>query len=305
MTQMRSDILYGIAVADAIGNPLEFLSQVNPSDFKKSKNTRVLRVSDDTQMSMFLYEALVTKELSVLGSANEVFKGAYLRWYQTQSYRSRDSVVDGLLRFDSLYHVEAPGSTCMSACRSLSSGLTVTNDSKGNGTVMRCAPIAMVGQVFDWSLPNQVALARLDALTTHKHPFAGDSSAFLVTLYHFLLRGVSFHEALGHAEDELRGIINPHVMSLVLGMLNVKTFRSQMKTMGGWIAEEALAMAVGSVFHSASYEEAISKAICIGGDSDTVGGIAGGLAVAAGLPVPSGLIPKLNVLDAMEYLFKE
>lgn len=207
--------------------------------------------------------------------------------------------------FDSLYRVEAPGRTCMSACRALLDDRVVANDSKGNGTVMRCSPIALVGHVLDWSLPSQVALARLDALTTHKHSFAGDSSVFLVTLYHFMLRGSGFEEAIDQASLELSELIHPQVMNLVLRMLDPKEYRAKMKTMGGWVAEEALAMAVGSVFHADSYEDAICRAICIGGDSDTVGGIAGGLAVAAGMPVSDNLIRKLNVLDALEYLFKE
>ena len=302
---MRSDVLYGIAVADAIGNPLEFLSQVKKSDYQRSAASPLLRVSDDTQMSMFLYEALVNSDLSVIGHAPEVFRGAYLRWYQTQTYQAQQRSRGGLLDFDSLFRVEAPGRTCISACRALLEDRDVHNDSKGNGTVMRCAPIALVGHVLGWSLPSQVALARLDALTTHKHPFAGDSSVFLVTLYHFILDGSSFEEALDHTCLELGDLIHPHVMNLVLSLLDLKEYKAKMKVLGGWVAEEALAMAVGSVFHADSYEDAICRAICIGGDSDTVGGIAGGLAVAAGMPVPENLIRKLNVLDALEYLFKE
>ncbi len=307
MTKIRTDVIYGIAVADAIGNPLEFYSSVDRLQFDHSASASTLRASDDTQMTLFLYESLVREGLSLRSITEETYRNAYLRWLSTQYAKATPVLGEGLLSFRSLHCTEAPGRTCLASCHSISKGEKVSNDSKGNGTVMRCSPIAVLGLAAGWSLEEQVKMAHDDAKTTHLHPFAAESSMFLVCLYHHLFKGKPLHESLQLSALFMLNRGAQQVADLVLSMGSSDTFRTTMKNnaLGGWVAEEALAMAVGSVLHNDTYIAAIADAICISGDSDTVGGIAGGLAVASGMPVPEKYIKKLNVKDAMDYLLLE
>lgn len=301
---MLSKVLRGIAVADAIGNPLEFYSIVTREDVTESSKKKVLRVSDDTQMTLFCAEALISAGDDI-SLAEPNLRAAYLRWFSTQ-HRKPQQVESphGLTQFESLYSVEAPGRTCMASCRSLTIGQAVVNDSKGNGTVMRCAPIALWAHKHQISRPESYIIAARDACITHKHPYAAQSSVLLVAIYHNLFEGMDFPEAVTSAVAYLQGAgyLSLSVANLCLDALDPVLFDHIKLTRGGWVAEEALAIAIGAVARSNTYFEAIQEAIAIAGDSDTTGGIAGGLASAAGMPPPESLTAKLNVLDAITYV---
>ena len=282
--------LYGLAVADAIGNPLEFQSKVTEQDFLRSTNADELRISDDTQMALFCAEGLIQGH-----SPAESYK----RWYQTQT---RGSKGEGLLQFDSLFHREAPGTTCMSACVQLIANQPVRNDSKGNGGLMRLLPIPYLADTTD----EAIEWAIEDTDTTHKHPMAAPCSKVLTMLHYLLLQGEDWNAAIFSAQSclsdtakdrEIRSKVNQVLTS-------ISHFEEAQQNWRAGVAEEALALAIGAVHYgrASGYKSIIEKAICFHGDSDTVGAIAGGLAVSAGCTVPMEWVNKLNALDAVNYI---
>lgn len=297
---MIRDILYGIAVGDAVGNPLEFMSRVTHDDFRVSAEKEHLSVSDDTQMTLFCHESL-----QAIGNkpqlAEKALQDGYLRWLKTQTGK-RKLGSTGLLQFASMYSVEAPGKTCIDSLRTLAAGRKVVNDSKGNGTVMRCAPIAFWAHQhhgLDYSVAYEVASK--DALLTHKHPMASLSSVLLTGIYLRMIDGMAFQNAVEGALSDPSIPLTPSVEGMLLSALSDPAARSrQREELGGWVAEEALALAVGAVAGASDYMDAIRAANCIGGDSDTVAGIAGGLAAAAGMLPPAHLCAKINVRDTIE-----
>lgn len=290
---MIREVLYGVAVADAIGNPLEFLRGPTPQDFLKAA-TGQLVVSDDTQMMMFSLEALT------LGWN---FKAAVLRWYRTQT--KQRALGDGLLSFPEMFDVQAPGNTCMAAGATLSRGEKVSNDSKGNGTVMRCAHIAHWCWEHGFSLDQAIALASLDAGTTHLHPLAALCSEALTFIHWKLATGHRRHSAVRQMiiqyEDRLPLAISAliSVMLLESEIREKTTFDRVRMELGGWVAEEALSIAIGAFLHNDDYLEAVYDATVIPGDSDTVGAITGGLMAAAGFPAPEEFVASLNVRRVM------
>lgn len=286
------ETLWGGAVADAIGNPLEFQTHVTDGDFLKASNADWLAISDDTQMSLFAYEALFTREST---------SGACLRWYQTQCLPKPPSEARGLLAFKSLYRREAPGGTCMSSCAALAKGQVVVNNSKGNGTVMRVAPIAVVSHLLGKSDEAAYLLAKDDALETHKHPFAWQSSVLLTSIYLNLFRGSPLPVAILNAIKALPSCSD--VGMLVASMSNKRSYEALRSRRCGWVAEEALALAVGANLHCTGYINVVREA-CQGysSDSDTVAGIAGTIAAALGYVAPDALKRKLAATDAIEYI---
>lgn len=288
-----SEVLWGGAVADAIGNPLEFKATVTDQDFHSSVNQKKLMISDDTQMSLFAYEAL-----HLTGNTNS----AYSRWYVTQLQSTPRLVgAEGLLSFKSLYHREAPGTTCMRSCDALAKGKPVQNNSKGNGTVMRVAPIAVVAYLENWTDEAAYLMAKEDALLTHKHPFAWQSSVLLTSIYLSLFRGNPLPVAILTAVSKLPSCAE--VGKLVTSIMNVGNYNLMRSRRCGWIAEEALALAVGANLHCHGYLNVVREA-CQGSssDSDTVAGIAGSLSAAMGGPAPDILQHKVASSDAIEYI---
>ncbi len=294
MNTLIHDLFYGVAIGDGIGNPLEF---IHPTlEMYENASSRPLLISDDTQLTCFLAEELAANGLDA------DFSKAHIRWFKTQIEREVPRQAEGLLKFIELYEREAPGNTCLSACASLTAGHTVNNDSKGNGTVMRCMPIALYGHLKGWSLEDMVQMARNDAETTHKHPYAAMCSAWLVAFYALLLAKTAMTSAakqaleLAEADDTVSG--------LILTALNLKTFQQEIYQLSGWVAEEAIAIALGCAFHSPTFEEGIEKAVMINGDSDTVGTIAGAMLVAKGYTPPQKWVELVVANEPIDYVIK-
>lgn len=287
LSETLSAVVSGVALGDALGNRLEFLRAPSDADFQRQLSLPLV-VSDDTQMTLFSLEAM---------RQGWSFANAYLRWFSTQG---EVGTGDGLLGFGEMYDVQAPGMTCMSACRSLLLGKTVANDSKGNGTVMRSAHIAYEVAGKNGELVQAIALAREDAATTHKHPFAAQSSELLTAIHWHLMAGQSLEEAVILALGCVT--VDSDVSELCRSALEPERYQALRHEKGGWVAEEALALAVGAVAHNPAFLDVVRSAVTIAGDSDTVGAIAGGLAAALGKIPPPHLVRKLNVAKPIEYV---
>lgn len=282
-----SAVVIGVALGDALGNRLEFLRAPTDADFQKQLGLPLV-VSDDTQMTLFSLEAM---------RQGWSFADAYLRWFSTQG---EVEIGDGLLAFPEMFDIQAPGMTCMSACKALYLGKAVANDSKGNGTVMRCAHIAYEVSAKNGDLEQAISLAREDAATTHKHPFAAQTSELLTAIHWYLITGQSQTEALASALEAVT--VDFEIANLCQSALDPEGYRELRQSRGGWVAEEALALALGAVAHNATFLDVIRSAVTIAGDSDTVGAIAGGLAAAQGKMPPPHLTKKLNVAKPIEYV---
>lgn len=306
MTSRFAEVLWGVAIGDAIGNPMEFQSQSMERAFRDSIQAKELRISDDTQMTLFGVEGLLSADPSQPKLVVDKLKDAYLRWFVTQRYPHQYPVCErGLLQFRELYRREAPGNTCMSALESLSLLEMPLNNSKGNGTVMRAAPFAYWGKANRMEWDAIVTVATEDAFLTHKHPLARYSSGVLTALHYSLIEGSSFRGALEDIRTLVPSFLHDRIGYLLADIDNPATFQSMRTMLGGWVAEEALALAIGSVLHSASYLGAVQLAATITGDSDTVGSIAGGLAAAVGREVPAELKERILAKEPIEYVLSQ
>lgn len=291
--QQAIETIWGIAIADAIGNSLEFLPDVTSEDVARTLQSPVLFPTDDTQMTLFLYEGL----LNGWGD-----REAALAWYRTQTY-SKPTSPTGLAQFQSLYRREAPGVTCVTSCAALARGMEPENDSKGNGTVMRASPFAVMAYLQGWAPEKAYLMAAKDATITHKHPNAKAASVLLVGIYLRLFQGVSLRQAVIQAMADTKVSfegLDP-VREVLQGYAGYKTL---LDTRSGWVAEEALAMAIGANLYSLpDYMDIVTLAVSgADTDSDTVASIAGGIAVASGVQVPQGLKMRLNMEDAIVYI---
>ena len=148
--------LLGGAFGDSLGAEIEFLSldairRKYPEGISDLPPHQGLRgaITDDTQMTLFTAEGLIRAHVrgSLKGICHppSVVHQALLRWYRTQGGKPRvetDNV--GLITDKRLWARRAPGLTCLSSLgegRSL--GALAKNDSKGCGTIMRVAPVAL------------------------------------------------------------------------------------------------------------------------------------------------------------------
>jgi ADP-ribosylglycohydrolase len=121
------------------------------------------------------------------------------------------------------------------------------------------------------------------AALTHGHPTALASTGFLSALYNRLTHHEALPEAIAGAIEELRRypeheetlLALEHAMALASKGSSEADSVEQLG--GGWVAEEAVAIALYCVLVCSSFDEAILLAVNHSGDSDSTGSITGNL----------------------------
>jgi len=301
----RGSLLAG-AAGDALGAPLEFmtLNQIQANYGKGGLGEmiqaygRVGAITDDTQMTLFTAEGLLrgyvrgaSRGMSHLPS---LVDAAYQRWLLTQGERNNavpypltSGNAEWLYNHEELHHRRAPGNTCLTALRNKTFfGEVVDNHSKGCGGVMRVAPAALfhihAGIVPDaaWrAFSTGQELAEL----THGHVTGKLTAGTLAAIIAAILDGEDLQQAItragelcqqheGHEETT-------HAIDQAVALANTLTpIHEAIRTLGaGWVAEEALAIALYCCLKATTLEQAIVWAANHGGDSDSTAAIAGNI----------------------------
>ncbi|GHE05539.1 ADP-ribosylglycohydrolase family protein [Streptomyces alanosinicus] len=268
-------------------------------------------ISDDTQMTLFTAEALIQahaqeREKGVGGAWPELLRQAYERWLQTQErpapaqsgpqssaspYGAPDrpgAPAGGLVTEAWLYSRRAPGNACLSGVAQRyapAPGLPldgspgeVNPDSKGCGTVMRSAPFGLAAPA-----DAAFAMAARGAQITHGHPTGYYAAGAFAAIVAHLVAGDSLEGAVlrtlrllerhhGHAETSaaLRAALD-------LAAGGTPTAEKVESLGAGWVAEEALAIAVYCALAEPRPEPSLLLAVNHSGDSDSTGSICGNL----------------------------
>jgi ADP-ribosylglycohydrolase len=151
-------------------------------------------------------------------------------------------------------------------------------NSWGNGAAMRVSP---VGFAFD-TIEETLEQARLTAVISHNHP-EGIKGAQATALAVFLAR-------TGHDKEDIREQISRRfgydLQRSVEGIRPGCGFRIS--------CQETVPEAIVAFLDSVSYEDALRNAISLGGDSDTLACITGGMAEAYYREVPEYIQAKVQ-----------
>jgi len=296
--------LLGGAVGDALGAPVEFMTReqiftrFGPdgiTDYAPAFGG-VGRITDDTQMTLFTAEGLlrgrVRWSLKGITDYPSVTAHAYLRWLRTQGERGVVDIASGdaqpgwLIQHPELHSKRAPGKTCLSALRSMPSfGEPARNDSKGCGGVMRVAPVGLFGWAMTEAGPGAETfqLATELAQLTHGHPTGSLTAGVFASLVQSLIDGRSLSDALQTTKDFLR--LEPGHEETLAAMENAERLAAEasphniaIAQLGqGWIAEEALAIAIYCALVARDFQHGVLLAVNHDGDSDSTGAITGNL----------------------------
>ena len=153
-------------------------------------------------------------------------------------------------------------------------------NSWGNGAAMRVSP---VGFAFD-TIEEVLEQARLSAVISHNHP-EGIRGAQAAALAVFLARK-------GHNKEQIREQIGRR-----FGYDLQRSVQQIRPTYGFRIScQETVPQAIVAFLDSLSYEDALRNAISLGGDSDTLACITGGIAEAFYGRVPGYIRAKVKII---------
>ena len=163
-------------------------------------------------------------------------------------------------------------------------------NSWGNGSAMRVSPVAWAFERLDDVLHQ----ARRSAEVTHNHP-EGIKGAEATTAAVFLAR-------TGKTKDEIRAFIEDRFgYDLKRSLADIRpTYRFDVSCQG------SVPEAIIAFLESTGFEDAVRKAVSLGGDSDTIACIAGGIAHAAyGVPPDIGHEVKVRLAPEMRAILSE
>lgn len=314
--------LFGGAVGDALGAPVEFLEwsvmeakygRHGIVDFAPAYGVTGA-ITDDTQMMLFTAEGLL--RAFVRGSTGgdchvpSFIHHALLRWLLTQDYPAPVAVnQDGwLIEQPALWTRRAPGTTCLTALKtSQRLGAVAENNSKGCGALVRAAPFAFFANAFDYAAQS----GRL----THGHPTGCLAAGLFADI---LQRMVDWQDSLEHAINEslakhgqkpgmeqTRSLIERVLFFFYEGYR--PTPQSIAELGGGWVAEETLAIGLWCALFADSLESGVITAVNHGGDSDSTGLIAGHLlGVQYGAAaIPARWFAQLELREVIEQMAED
>jgi len=306
--------LRGGAVGDALGWPVEFssLDEIQSTYGPRGITCPIanqqdrFEITDDTQMSLFTAEALLlahqrAKERGVGPAFGTAARRAYLRWLHTQGRAlpegTNDCLHEGwLIKEKDLFAKRAPGNSCLSALESGEKGLIhrPINNSKGCGTVMRVAPVGLfmaspevLNHVSEEDAgPEAFRIGCEISAVTHGHPSGYLAGGYLAMLICRLIAGDSLEEGMEETRREL--VRHQGHEEVVAALDTARSVYEKTKSCPtpeaverigeGWVAEEALAIAIYCCLgYPDDFEKAVLLAVNHGGDSDSTGAVTGNI----------------------------
>ncbi len=273
----------GQAIGDAVGSPLEglppdliYTSWGSADDILNAPDEQLLCYTDDTQMMLGVAEALLADGRIVEETLIHRFAA---------NFRMQRRYGIGVIRI--LEAVRLGGDWRLLATSMFPGG------SYGNGAAMRVAP---VGLFSHQDLDRVWEEARRSSQPTHQHPLGIEGAQLLAVAVALLVRESPFHRDRFYEELRSRATLDEY--RWLLDSAACLSPDDTVSILGNGI--EAHRSVVTSIACFAlspnSYEEAVGRAITLGGDTDTLAAMTGALSgTYLGIGgIPARLIERLE-----------
>jgi len=265
------DALLGVAVGDAFGVPVEFLTrkslEQNPVITMMGYGTHHQPIgtwSDDTSMTMCLAESLID------GYDSERIGKNFVAWYKQAKWTAHNEVFDiGHTTRESLENI-IKGQSAESA------GL-IGENSQGNGSLMRILPLLF--HIHDRSPSHRWDIVRRNSAITHGHINCAIACFIYLEVARCLLYGddasTAYFTGIQRARSALMEIPKS-VFDLVLSG-SLRDVGEKDISGSGYVVH-TLEASLWCILNTGSFKDALLKAVNLGEDTDTTGAVAGGLA---------------------------
>jgi ADP-ribosyl-[dinitrogen reductase] hydrolase len=269
-------LLFGIAIGDALGVPVEFMSrkhlQANPVMSMRAYGTHHQPAgtwSDDTAMSMLLVEQIIE------GYEVQKLADRFCNWYQYNDWTSHGQIFD-------------MGVATRNAMDKLCKGVSALQSgecddySNGNGSLMRILPLAV--HLQNRPIDERFRVVKEVSGITHAHIRSVIGCFFAVEFVISLLKEKDKCDAYYETQNLVRDYLH---------LINIKT--SEIELYNRILFDDISCMQEDEIFSSGyvlhtleaslwaflrtnSFKEAVLQAVNLGDDADTIGSITGGFA---------------------------
>lgn len=252
--------IFGLAIGDALGAPVEFKSKGNFTHVKSFRaggefNLRAGEWTDDTSMALAMADSIVTK--LTMDQQDQLTR--YWAWYQFGRYSVNGRCFDiGINTRESLERWKRTGKPSPGIDRSTS----------GNGSLMRLAPAVLA---FSNTRQTATAAAILSSTTTHASDVVLDCVEIMTA---------ALMDALDGRVETIVGPMSYRTAEgCDVGMCGMGSMTEMAINPSGY-APESLWCALHSIRSTNTFKDAVLKAVNYGGDADTIGAITGQIAGA-------------------------
>lgn len=247
------DGIMGLVVGDALGLPVEFCARdrfhitemTGYGTFDMPPGTW----SDDSSLTLALLESIARTSKVDTGDIMQNFS----LWYTNHYFTPHDKTFD-------------IGNTTREAIKRYLDGVAPeqcggdASWNNGNGSLMRILPLAFVDC-------DDTVIDRVSSLT-HAHEISKIACRIYIIIARHLLYGGDLRELLQTIPIEREDFNRLPV---------IESFPRERIESGGFVLD-TLESALWCLLHSHSYRECVLLAVNLGGDTDTTGAVAGGLA---------------------------
>lgn len=282
--------IFGFAVGDALGVPVEFYTreqlESDPVVDMRGHGTHDQPPgtwSDDTSMTLATLEAF--NQVSV-DRPERLAMLNFEKWLNDGLFTPYGSVFD----VGNTTQTAIGIFSCTSDERQCGQGDAADN---GNGALMRMLPLAFV----ETPLEEKLEMTRRFAALTHSHEINLTACCFFVELAHTLLHN-SDMPLLDCVRSAYCSIASHDDDGHFRRLQSIETLTLDEIKSTGYVVD-TLEAAVWCLLTTQSYKDAVLTAVNLGGDTDTVGAITGGLAgLVYGIEaIPTEWLKKLARLD--------
>lgn len=277
MNNKIQSALFGLAIGDALGVPVEFESRAYLKENPVSEmfgfgthNQPLGTWSDDSSLAFCLAESLC-KEFDLSDIARN-----FVRWYNGELWTPHGEVFDiGIATRNAIHNIGKGHEP------QLCGGFEEKDN--GNGSLMRILPLVFY---LESEEDIEVVYQKVKAVSsiTHAH-FRSVFACFIYVIYCLqILKGKDKVEAY----KQMQNILAEFLVDKKFNLDEIQLFNrvlehdiseySEANIHSSGYVLDSLQASLWSFLNSNSYEETVLKAVNLGGDTDTTGAISGGLA---------------------------
>ena len=277
--------IFGVCVGDALGVPVEFRSR---DQLKRSPVTKMRALgthhqplgtwSDDGSLTLCLADSLYS------GYDLEDIALKFLQWYNGEIWTPHGRVFDIGIATSQAIHRISKG-TSPTLC-----GGTSEFDN-GNGSLMRILPLLFY--IKDFTIEKRFDTVKDVSSITHGHIRSVLACFIYLEFVLEILKGKDKWESYSTMQKKVRNFLdhNPvcsqnemdkfhRILGLKVGeydLAPLHTLKEEEISSSGYVLS-SLEASIWCFLNSASYAEAVLKAVNLGEDTDTTGAITGGIA---------------------------
>lgn len=301
MTQKHAGVLLGLACGDALGRPIEFNTREEIREgygtVTEMKGNGTHRkpagtITDDTEQALCIARSLA--EHSELNP--EDIADRFVEWYRSRPFDI------GLTTRAALQHLDNGVPWNMAGKRALEE--RGPRFGAGNGSVMRTPPVAMA---FTDDREQLIEASKATSRITHTDPRCVAGAAVLNLVIAGYLRGTDdpFVDAFEWIESETD---DEMMIELRDRLQKVRDDPPPDDTLpnGGYVID-TLEAALTIALDAENLEEAVVRAVNLGGDTDTIGAVVGSVTGArfGAEAIPERWLNHIDEEDELRYLAHE